>query len=277
MRAHFEVGAREGGAEVEERGAAAPAAPRGAVHRREAFLPVAVQVVGALEAGRDAGLDERLEQRIGGLRLGDGERAVASVVGVRSGVAGLRLPEIRQTVPVRPVREARDPGPLVVVEGVSADVDHAVDGRRAAEGLAARAVHPSPVHPRLRIGDVGPVVRGAVLGIRERGRHPDPPLPPRHRPPRLDDEHPHVRVLGEPAREHAPGGAGPDDDVVVAALGHGDVPLDPASGLWWRAYGKYSDATQQQNFTRATTSGKTRPLSSRSEAGRSATGTDDRR
>ena len=125
---------------------------------------------------------------------------------------------------IRPVREAGDPGPLVVVERIAADVDHAVDRGRAAERLAPRAVHAPAVHARLRLGDVGPVPGGAVLRIRERGRHPDAPLPPRHRPTGLDEKHAHVRVLGEPAREYAPRGAGPDDNVVVAGCSHDLVP-----------------------------------------------------
>ena len=251
-RAHFQVGPRERRREVEERGAAAPAAPGGAVHRREAFLPVAVEIVGTLEPGFHAGFDEGLEQRVDGLRPGDGKRTVAAVVGIRSGVAGLRLAEVRQAVPVRPLLQAGDPGPLVVVERISADVHHAVDGGRAAEHLPARAVHAPPVHPRLRIGDVGPVVGGAVLRIGERGRHPNAPLPPRHGASRLDEQDPRFRVLGEPAGEHAPGGAGPDDDVVVAGGGHGvDLPnrrsSRPAS----------LREVRQQNFTCRTRSGKT--------------------
>ena len=90
-----------------------------------------------------------------------------------------------------------------------------------------------PSIPGSGVGDVGPVVRGAVLRVGERGRHPDAPLPPRHRPARLDDEDPHVRILGEPPREHASRGAGADEDVVVA--GHGGWVQFPNRGQAGRA------------------------------------------
>ena len=52
-RPHREVRARQGGPEVEEPAPAAPAAPGGAIHRREAFLAEAVEIVGPFESGRD--------------------------------------------------------------------------------------------------------------------------------------------------------------------------------------------------------------------------------
>ena len=221
---HREVRARQRRTEVEERGAAAPAAPRGAIHRGEAFLAVAVEVVGPLETGRDAGFDERFEQRIGRCGPGDGQRPFAAVVVIGAGVSRLGPPEVGEAVRKRPALETGDSGPIVVVERIPPDVDHAVDRGRATDHLPSRTVHAPPVHPGFRIRHVRPVVGRAALRIGERGRHPYAPLPPRHQAPCLDEQDTHLRIFAEAAREHAPRGSGPDENVVVAVPGHGSDP-----------------------------------------------------
>ncbi len=108
----------------------------GPVHGAEAFLLVAVEVIGSRVAGLHAGLDHRMEQRVvAGLRRGHADRAVAAMVVVGTDVPGFRLAEVRQAVEVAPVLEARLLGPAVEVQGVAADVAHAVDQRGAAQAL----------------------------------------------------------------------------------------------------------------------------------------------
>ena len=155
-----QIRARPGRSQVGHRGAPAAAAVRRHVHRAEAFLPVAVHVVGRRVAGLPAGFDERAIERIAHLARGDVERTAAAVIVVGALQSRFRALEVGQAVRVGPVREALRGGPAVVVERVAADVDHAVDRRRAAEHAAARAGHAASVHVRLGLRHVGPVVGG---------------------------------------------------------------------------------------------------------------------
>ena len=118
-------------------------------------------------------------------------------------------------------------GPAVEVEGVAADEHHAVDGRGAAQCPAARAVHPAPVHVGLRIGVVVPVVAVVVQRVVQRGgnaRH-ERPL----RAARFEHQHAGRRRFAQARGDHAAGGAGADDDVVVAFL-HGLRPWSSRPG-----------------------------------------------
>lgn len=80
---------------------AAPFRRHGAIHRAEAFLLVAVQIVGARVTRLHAGFHHGVEQFVvAGFRRGDAHRALAAVVIVRADIARFRLAEIRQAVQV---------------------------------------------------------------------------------------------------------------------------------------------------------------------------------
>ena len=103
--------------------------------------------------------------------------------------------------------------PLVVVEPIAPDVDHRVDRRAAPEGAALRVVHPPAV--QLRLGNrLEPPVDARSGQFREPGGHVDQRVPVAATG--LEQEDPLVRVLAEPGRDGAAGGAGADDDVGVA-------------------------------------------------------------
>ena len=228
--AHRQVRALARRVEVGQRGAAAPpVGGGGAVHRAEAFLTVAVQVVGAGVAGLLARAHEGLEQRADvGLRRGDVQRALAAVPVVGALVAGLGLAEIGQAVGVAPALQAGLLRPALVVHRVAADVDHAVDQRRAAQALAAALRHAPPAHVRLGLGDVGPVVGGALQRVGQRGGHLRAPVEPPVGAAGLQQQHRHVGILGQPRGQHAAGRASADDDV-VELVGQG-VLLDLRHG-----------------------------------------------
>ena len=128
-----QIGPRHRRPQIRHRGAPAASAIRRAVHRAEAFLPIAVHVVGRRVARLPAGLDERAIQRILHFAGGDVERTVAAVVVVGAYEPCFGALEVRQAMRVRPRFEAARRGPAVVVLRVAADVDHAVDRRRAAD------------------------------------------------------------------------------------------------------------------------------------------------
>ena len=84
--------------------------------------------------------------------------------------------------------------PPLVVQRVAALEDHPVDAARAAEHLAAGVVDPPPVHVRLGLGLVLPVVEATADRERQRGRHVDEDVPQVVGAAGLQDEHPVRRV-----------------------------------------------------------------------------------
>ncbi|CCK14201.1 protein of unknown function DUF140 [Cronobacter universalis NCTC 9529] len=160
----FQVRALLRGIEIAARGAGAAALRRDeAIHRAKAFLLIAVQIVGARIARLHACLNHRCEQRVvARLAGGDADRAVAAVVVVRADIARLRFTVVGQAVEIGPALKTRLLRPVVEIHRVAADITHTVNQRRAAESLAAPALHAAVVHIRLRLGFIGPVIAFAL-------------------------------------------------------------------------------------------------------------------
>ena len=204
---HVEVTARRAGAAAVRRD--------GPVHRAEAFLLVAVQVVGMRVTGLNAGLDHGVVQRVVVvLRRGHADRAVAAVIFVGADVAAFRLPEIGQAVAVGPVVKAGLARPVVVIQRVAADIAHAVDQRGAAKPLAAPAFHAAVVHVRLGIGQEGPVVAPALQREGQGGRHLGAEVEAVVRAAGFQQQDADAFVFGQPGGQDVAGRTGTDDDVV---------------------------------------------------------------
>ncbi len=216
VAAHLEVRPRHRRMEVRARRAQAAAAVDRPVELREALLPVAVHVVGERIARLLHRVEERVEERRRRRSALEHERPLAAAPLVGAGEAALHPLEVRQAVGVVPRGHARVGAPALVVERVAALEDHPVDRARAAEHLAARVVDPPPVHVRLGLRLVPPVVALVPDRERERGRHVDEDVPEAVVAPRLEDEHARRGVLGQPRRERRPGRAAADDHVVPA-------------------------------------------------------------
>ena len=185
----------------------------GHVHRPEALLLEAVVILGLQIAGLDTGLDEGAVERVEPhvVAVVGRQRPVAAPVVVVAGAPGLGAAEIGQAIAVAPVGGAALL-PLVKVAGVAAHIDHAVDRRRAADHLAARAVKPAAVHMGFWLGLELPVVALHVHRDRQRGRHLDEDAAVAAAG--LEHEDAARRVLGEAVGEHAAGRPGADDYVV---------------------------------------------------------------
>ncbi len=215
-----------GDVQVTARGAGATAFRRNrAVHRAEAFLLVTVEVVGARVTGLHAGFDHGAEQRVvAGLGRGHADRAIATVEVVGTDVTGFGFFEVRQAVGVRPVFEAGQLGPAVVVHGVAADIAHAVDQRRPTQALAAPAFHATVVHVWLGIGLVSPVVATALQWKGQGGRHLGTKIQAVVRAAGFEQQYGDASVFGQARGQGVTGRAGTNDDV-IEFLGHGVFPL----------------------------------------------------
>jgi hypothetical protein len=168
-----QVGAGFGGLEVGGGGAPAALVLGGRLVVAAALLPGAVEV--GIE--RNAGLLAGFEQGFGdfpfvGL-VGDSQRSAGAVVFVGAAFVVLGFAEVGQDRGVVPAFVAKL-APLVVVGGVAAHIDHAVDRAGATEHLAAGLVHGAAVELLFRFGFEFPVHPRIDEGFRVAHRDVDP-------------------------------------------------------------------------------------------------------
>ncbi len=218
-------------------GGQAPTPVHVAVERREALLPVAVHVVGERVARLLHRLEEGAEQRARGRTAlqHEGPGVPAELVGAVCGEAAFHALEVGKAVRVVPGLHAGVRRPPLVVERVPPLEDHAVDAARAAEHLAAGVVDASPVHLRLGLALVLPVVEAAADREGQGRRHVDEDVPDVVGAARLEHEHPVRGVRREPVAERAAGRPATDDHEVVLptharALLARDRPREHAPG-----------------------------------------------
>ena len=128
--------------------------------------------------------------------------------------------EVRQNVVPAPVLQPLGVAPLVVVHGVTALVDLAVDGGGTADDLAAGVVDTATVHLRFRLGFVLPVVVLVADWEGECRRHVNVKVPEGVHAAGLEYEHLLSVVCGQPVSQHRAGRArANDDDVAVFDCG----------------------------------------------------------
>ena len=108
-------------------------------------------------------------------------------------------------------------GPVVEIMRVAAHIDHGVDGRRAADHLAAWRHQPASAEMRFRLGRKTPVVMRHVHGDRQCRRHLDQRSGVGAA--ELDDDDRVLAVLGQTVGHGRSGRAGTDDDEIGFEIG----------------------------------------------------------
>ena len=156
------------------------------------------------------------------------ERAAVAAPGVGRPTKAFRAPEVGQHVAVAPAGRALR-FPALEIERMAAHIDEAVDRRRAAENLAARAGDAPAVEIGLGLAHIAPIVGLHIHRDRQRRRHLDEEGAVR--PAIFEHEDARAAVFTEPVGEHAPRRAGADDHVVECLLAHGDrfAPVEAAA------------------------------------------------
>ena len=188
------------------------------VEPAEPLLPLPVEVGADGVAGLPSGLDEGLVERARFQAARRRERPVAPPPGVAAAAKALRAAKVGKDIRIRPAFGALLL-PSLEIERVPADVDEAVDRRRAAEHFSAGAIDPAAAEMRLGLGAIAPVVGARIHRQRQRRRHLDDQRP--IGPAVFEREHGRSPVLGQSIGQHAAGRAGADDDVVEGLLAHG--------------------------------------------------------
>ncbi len=198
-RANLEVGSRARRFEIGPRHADAAPLVHGYVEAAGARLPRTGKVGIRGMARLDAGLEEASIDVVEVERGRHPQRSLAAVIGPGAPRVALRAPEVRQQVGIAPAGQALV-APTVVVAPVAAGVDHAVEDRRAAQGLAARIVDAAAVEGRLRLAPIAPVEGRVAEQEAVAGGHPHEQAVGAAA--RLDDQHSGGFILAQPGGQH---------------------------------------------------------------------------
>jgi hypothetical protein len=171
-----------------------------------------------------AGLDDLLAQGrlVGGMRGQQRPAAAVELGGALLPVFGAL--EIGQHVVPRPAAIA-ELAPMVEILGLAADIDHAVDRRRAAEHAASRVEDRTVVDPGIGLGRKAPGQLRMIEQFDVPGRDMDQRVPVA--PAGLDQDDPCGRIGRQPVRQHAPRRPGPDDYIVCLHLKILSAPETP--------------------------------------------------
>ncbi len=194
-----------------------------------ALVAAAVEVVG----GGNARLLRRLREGIedvpaqtllfhstfAAVAVQRGEERVVRAVG-----AGIAAPvvfvgdEVGQAGFPAPGLVAGQGGPGVVVAGLAAHIDHAVDAAAPAQHFAARVAQGAAVEPGVGFGVVEPVGARVADAVQIAHRNVDPGVVVFA--PGLDQQHALVGIGAKAVGQQAARGARADDDVVEGGVGH---------------------------------------------------------
>jgi hypothetical protein len=234
MRPQLEIGAAIAGGPQKGLGRV-PAQPALLVDLEiaHALVAAAVEVLGGGNAGLLGGLGKGVQDvPAQALALhapfAAAARALAAVqraelrIGIAAGIqppVALVLAEGRQHLVPAPGVVARELGPAVVVAGLAAHVDHAVDAGAAAQGLAARIAQAPAVEALVRLGLVQPVGARVADAVQVAHGNVDPVVVVLGAG--LDQQHAVAAVARKPVGQEGAGRAGADDDVVERGVAHG--------------------------------------------------------
>ena len=191
---------------------------RGHVHGPQAFLLIAVHILSNRIARLLARFDKRAVQRVAHGSGADLEWAAVAAVGITADRARFGLFEVGQAMRIRPVLHAVLQSPTLVIQGMAAHIDHAINGRGATQGFAARTVDAPLVHKWLGLGLVLPAIARIGHGVGERRGHMDKDAVVIATS--LDQKHAHLSVLAQAVGKHATGRTGAHDDVIKFRQGH---------------------------------------------------------
>ena len=204
------------------RGGAAAAVSDHRFEIGDALVVAAVVIGGRRDARFDTGVLVGIENRPANPRIDDRQFA-AGAVRVAGAAEIIFAPfEIREHIVPAPPDIALL-APAVEVERMAAHIDHAVDRRRSAKGLAARHFDHASAEMRLRLAAQAPIATRIAEDERDAERHFQPKVIIRSAG--FEQQNAPSRVGREPVGNDASRGPGTDNDVIenVAGLRHAHV------------------------------------------------------
>ena len=159
-------------------------------------------------------LADRVEDRPGQALLLDAQFAVLAVERAIEGVMVLRSTKQRQDVVPTPA-DIAELAPAVIVGGLTAHIDHAVDGGAAAHHLPARIGEAAAVEAHFGLGGIAPIRARIAHAVEIADRDMDPVITIGAAG--FEKQHGVLRIGAQAIGEDAARRAGADDDVAVSA------------------------------------------------------------
>src|SRR6202041_1725931 len=187
------------------------------------LLPLAVEVGADRIVRLPARLDEGVVERVGFSAMRRRQRSGVAAIRVGVALKALSATKVGQYISISPPPCALLL-PALEIERMSADIDHAVDRRRAAQNLAPRTGDAPAAEMRLGLGFLSPIIGIGVHGNRQRRRHLDEDRAITSAV--FKQKHTRAAVFSQPIGEDAARRTGPDDYVVESLAIH---PRDACS------------------------------------------------
>jgi hypothetical protein len=160
----------------------------------------------------DRGCIHRFFDRIVGFCKLDRERSAAAAHRRFAALPRFKALEVRQHFVPRPTRRTAARPAFEVAAGTARQCHH-VDRRRAAQHFAAQRHQFATCHAFFGDGIVAPIEHAVLVQFGNADRHAQVGV--RIITAGFEQQHARRGVFGQPAREHAAGRAGADDDVIV--------------------------------------------------------------
>ncbi len=201
---------------VQKRLACVPsqAAPLGDGEITHAFVVATIEIRAGGQPHLLRGLGHGFQDRPSQPLLRDPHLAPVAVMVVGGAVVTFAAAKTGQHVVPAPAGVARLP-PAVVIGGLPAHVDHAVDRGTAAQNPTARIVQAAAVQSRLGFGPVAPVETRIAHRMKIAHRHMDPEAVVMTA--RLQQQDAVSRIGGQAVGQHAARRSRADDDEIVVA------------------------------------------------------------
>ncbi|VTR66341.1 conserved hypothetical protein [Desulfosarcina cetonica] len=200
----------------------AAAAIGGAVEPAEALLLETVDIPGERIARLADSHEKCIEQGIVAAGRGQIKGACRARVGIGADHAALDAFEIGQAVGVGPVGQAVFLGPFLVIHGVAANVDHAVNAAGSAQHLAPGLVDPAVMHEGFGIGLVPPVIGTAGERVSQGRGHVDAKIEAMVRSAGFQHQYAVPGMGAQPVGQNGSGRTAADDNKIVVF--HDDLP-----------------------------------------------------
>ena len=181
----------------------------------EAFLLLAVVVVGDWKAGRRCGFEPGVVQRIARLCEFRADRPSPAAPRILAALPPLAALEVGQHIGIGPTARSLL-RPAIVIAAMAARVSHHVDRGRSTQDLPAHRLDFAAVHARLGLGVIAPVEHVVFVHLAHAERDVDERI--EVAPTRFDQQHARGFVLAQPIGQHAAGRTRTDDHVVVALV-----------------------------------------------------------
>jgi hypothetical protein len=179
---------------------------------------ITIEVIPRRNAALRSALDERVAKIAAHAHVRDAQWPTNAMVLVRAPFLVLGAHEIGQHLVPGPTG-ITELAPMIVVLGLTPNVEQSVDSARTAKHFTPWPVDAAIIESRVGFSLVAPIEPRIVHGLEVTDWHVNPWIPVS--PARFDEQHRHIGIGGKTVGEYATRRAGANNDVVIFFLSVG--------------------------------------------------------